>query len=194
MMREFMVAGLAVASLLVAGSALADGTGLGQSGQLAISSDLQLSIESTKSKPPSGPSPDATTTITIQPAADYFVTDGLSVGGFVGYTSTSQSGAKSHAIGIGPRVGYALPISDQLAFWPRLGLAYYSVSFDVAGMSVSGSKMTMDVYAPLEIIPADHFFIGIGPMFSTDLSSKAESQDYDKDTTFGVTTQLGGYF
>jgi len=196
-MRKMMVAGLAVASLFVAASAMADGDSLGAQGQIAISSDLQLSFTSSKDKPPQGDAGDATTTIVVQPALDYFVMDNLSIGGWVGYASSSQGDAKNSAFGLGPRVGYSIPITETIAFWPKLGVGYYSVSMDSGqpdSSSVSGNKMTLEVFAPVAISPAPHFFIGIGPAFQTDLSSKVEGNDANKNTTFGVVTRVGGYF
>jgi hypothetical protein len=42
--------------------------------------------------------------------------------------------------------------------------------------------------------PAPHFFIGGGPMFSTELVSKYESVDQTTFSEFGVQTTVGGYF
>lgn len=200
-MKKFTVACVAFAAVFAfAGTAAAED--LGGEGQIAISSDLQLSFTSTSqslpdSAPEGTPDPDSTTTIVVAPALDYFVAESISIGGQVFYASTSMGDASSSGFGIGPRVGYAIPIGEGLAFWPKLGIAYTSSSYDsgVEGSEKqSGTTMSLEVFAPFAIQPAEHFFVGIGPMLSMDLSNKVEDEDAGKSTTFGVMTQVGGYF
>lgn len=59
----------------------------GGKGQLAISSDAALAIERRSLSGASG----GTTSIQLAPAADYFIVNNLSVGGFVGF-DTSRPG------------------------------------------------------------------------------------------------------
>ncbi len=194
-MKKFTVACVAFASVM-GFVATASAQDLGEEGQLAISSDLQLSFTSTSTKAAAegAEDPDSTTSITIQPAVDYFLMDSLSLGGAIGYQSTSQGDVKSSGILIGPRVGYAIPVGEGMAFWPKLGITYQTMSMDDGTNDMSGNKMSLDVFAPLAIQPAENFFVGIGPVVSMDLSSKIEDEDADKDTTIGITTQVGGYF
>jgi hypothetical protein len=176
----------------------------GKAGQIAISSDLELSFESRSFKEPEGEDPKSLTTIIIAPALDYFVIDGLSVGGQIGYGRQSQGDFSSQLIGIGPRVGYNLGLTDNISIWPRLHFRYAMISTDVqftdpvTGESrtekQSGSKMTVGVDAPILFHPVPHFFVGIGPFFSMDLSSKHEDEDSTKDTAFGLATVVGGWF
>lgn len=194
-MKKFTVACVAFAAVTaMAGTAAADD--LGGAGQIAISSDLQLSFTSTSTKAAAegAEDPDSTTVITLRPALDYFVAESISIGGHLGYTSSSTGDLKSSSISIGPRVGYALPLGEGLAFWPKVGITYATLSFDNGQVDGSGNKMSLDVFAPVAIQPAEHFFIGIGPMVSMDLSSKVEGEDADKQTTIGLMTQVGGYF
>lgn len=58
---------------------------------------------------------------------DYFIIDGLSVGGHLGFGfyvwDNNGPGNGSDAwIALLPRVGYAFSLTDKLDFWPRLGL------------------------------------------------------------------------
>jgi hypothetical protein len=57
-------------------------------------------------------------------AADYFIIDGLSLGGSVGVSYMGQTGGGGDAgqWGILPRIGYAFQITSGLDFWPRLTL------------------------------------------------------------------------
>lgn len=189
-MKKFTVAFVAFAAVVgFAGTASAQ-EALGAEGQIAISSDLQLSFTSTKVTPPEGDAGDAVTAIQIRPALDYFVMESLSLGGHLGYSSVGSGDDKVSGIGVGVRVGYAIPIADMVAFWPKAGIGYQTVSQG----DFSGNKMALEVFAPFAISPAEHFFVGIGPMLSMDLSSKMEGEDAAKTTTYGVMTQVGGYF
>lgn len=189
-MKKFTVACVAFASVMAFAGAASAQEALGEEGQIAISSDLQLSFTSSKSTPPVGDAGDAVTTIVIKPALDYFVMESLSLGGHLGYAQTGSGDDKISGIGVGVRVGYAIPIADMVAFWPKAGIGYQTVSMG----DFSGNKMALEVFAPFAISPAEHFFVGIGPMLSMDLSSKMEGEDANKDTTFGLMTQVGGYF
>lgn len=170
----------------------------GKSGQIAISSDFHLGFSITSYKAPAGTDPESSTDIAIMPALDYFVADSISVGGQLGYASISQGDAKSSDIMIGPRVGYNLGFTDNLSFWPKLGIQYHMTSSKVttpAGSSdASGSRLSLDVFAPVLFHPAEHFFIGLGPTFDMDLMSKVEGEDATKTTSFGLNSVVGGWF
>ncbi|MBX3129868.1 MAG: hypothetical protein KF718_24340 [Polyangiaceae bacterium] len=170
----------------------------GKSGQIAISSDFELSLESRSSKPPQGDAGDSRLTIAIAPALDYFVTDGVSVGGQIAFWRASQGDDSMQMIGIGPRVGYNLGLTETISLWPKVGVRYamLSTKADVGGTTVEsdGSKLTLQAHVPLLIHPAKHFFIGIGPTFEMDLMSKVEDNDGNKDTAFGLASVVGGWF
>lgn len=54
---------------------------------------------------------------------DYFVLDGLSIGGHLGLGFYVPSRGDSAAwVALLPRIGYAFSLSDRVDFWPRLGL------------------------------------------------------------------------
>lgn len=160
----------------------------GESGQMALSSDVALLIQRSSQD---------TTTIQFAPAADYFVARNFSIGGVVllDYTQTNES--DSTRFGIGPRVGYNLAITDMLGVWPKLGFSYShtSASTDVEAdegavltRSVSGDHFTLNLFAPVMFHPVPHFFVGFGPFLDTDLSGN------NKTTTYGGRLALGGWF
>lgn len=69
---------------------------------------------------------------------DYFVADGLSIGGNVGISYNTLSKQASWAIS--PRVGYAFAIGDQLNFWPRLGIGWVGRGdFDTAVITLDAT-------------------------------------------------------
>ncbi len=54
---------------------------------------------------------------------DYFVIDGLSIGGSLGLRYTS-AGTGFFQAGILPRIGYAFALSSSIDFWPRGGIGF----------------------------------------------------------------------
>ena len=181
----------------------------GSAGQIAISVDLpftagapQLSIIHESRSNGGG----SQTAISIAPAADYFIIPNLSIGGIIGVATGTTfvdagvvtiSGDTTTFI-IGPRIGYVLRLTDQLSFWPRLGIEYLHESISTGGNDVSGSKVPLIVDAPVLWHPAPHFFVGAGLLFSTDLSSSVSSgnlsMDASKTTRIGLEAMIGGYF
>ncbi len=162
----------------------------GDKGQIAISSDAALAISHTSLSGVKGSS----TSITIGPAVDYFVIRNLSVGGQLLFNYQSFPNGHSTQFGVGPRVGYNFPVSDLLSVWPKLGLsiAHTSESTDpVPPATDSGSSnntaLQLNVFVPVMLHPAEHFFVGFGPFLDTDLNGDR------KATTFGGKLTLGGY-
>jgi hypothetical protein len=162
----------------------------GRQGQVAVSSDFALSV-STTSHSGGGSSTD----VVLAPALDYFVIDNLSVGGQLSLTWSKNGDWHGTGFGLAPRVGYDVPFADQLSFWPHLALFYAGFS---DSNDTSSTKIGVTVYAPLLLHPAQHFFIGLGPRVSTDLSSRASSHglsgDGDKQTSIALTSTVGGWF
>ncbi len=95
-----------------------------------------------------------TTTLTIEPALDYFIAGGISVGGAVGYTYSGSS-----TVNFGARAGFNQSIAKKISFWPTAGV--YGSFFESNGNS--STTAAAEVYAPFLYHPADHFFLGVGP-------------------------------
>lgn len=146
------------------------------------------------------------TEIKIAPAVDYFVIEGLSIGGFVGLGIRSvKEGSKDPSsetsIAIGPRVGYNFWLSpESLSLWPQLGFVFQTTSLKTEGKDVgSASKMAVVINVPLLIHPAKHFHFGVGPYLMLDVSSKFKdsasgvSADGPKATTFGLVAEIAGW-
>lgn len=164
----------------------------GRKHSLVLSSDAALSIANTSLSGVDGSS----TTITIGPSIDYFVIPNLSLGGTLLFDYTSDPGGHSTRFGIGPRVGYNLPISDLISVWPKAGfsIAHTSVTTDapagVPGASDttrSNDAIALNLFVPFMFHPAPHFFAGFGPFLDTDLSGDA------KATSLGGKLTLGGW-
>ena len=199
-MRRIVLGGLAASVVaLTSQGALAQTAGgtFGGAGQLAIQADLELHFEGTTASNNGGSSSD----ILIQPAADYFVINNLSLGGaltFDNHTDSPGGGGNSTTtttFGVAPRIGYNIPIVDKLSFWPDLFLF-----FDTSSRSNNGgsdSAFGIGLYGPVLFHPVEHFFIGLGPNVSTEFShtfsNNGRSGDAPKITEFGVMLTLGGW-
>jgi hypothetical protein len=191
------------ASLFVAGTAGAQSvsentqvTGpaevFGQKGQIAISSDAALVIQRRTISDVSG----GTTSIQLAPAADYFVIDNLSIGGFIGWDYTTSGDNDSSRFSIGPRVGYNLPFSDLISIWPKAGFSFAHTSNTVTtpgpndsevSVSNSADAFALNLFVPVVFHPVRHFFAGFGPFLDTDLSGDKRA------TVFGGKLTIGGW-
>jgi hypothetical protein len=192
------VAAAALALCLVPSMARAQDADFSKQGHLAISSDANVGLVGTSTNNDGGSS----LKLTLQPAVDYFVIDNLSLGGFVLYSHESSSpgggGPSSHSdtFGVGPRIGYNIPLSDTLSFWPK---AYVQMAYSTAYSGGSSTDMTWDVggYAPLVVHPAPHFFLGLGPYVQTEfantVSANNQSQTGPKTTEYGLQFTVGGW-
>ena len=224
-MRPAILSSLVMtAVVLVPAAARADGPRFGGAGQLAVSDDQPLGSILATGIAPVPPSAESTasfqfasvsdnggsgTSFVVAPAADYFVIGNLSLGANILFGLVSPAhgntgnGISETLFGIAPRVGYNIPISDSLSFWPKVFFGYTTVSSS-GGSTVNGvstnpgfNSTGIGVFAPLMIDPAPHFFLGIGPNFSTQFSSNqtsgSASQSLPKVTQVGLQMTLGGW-
>jgi hypothetical protein len=156
----------------------------GGKGQLAISSDAGLSISTTSQSGGNG----STVNIELGPAADWFVIDHFSVGGFLRLDYTHTPGGHGTSFGIGPRAGYDIPFSALFSVWPKLGFSYSTTSSSVSGQpSVTNNNLALNIFVPVMLHPAPHFFLGFGPAFDVDLTGSI------KTTTIAGRLTIGGW-
>jgi hypothetical protein len=163
---------------------------------------------------------------------DYAVIEHLTLGGSValgfglGGTTEQQIEAgpvvntrktdapRATAIGFAPRVGYVLPLTDILAFWPRAGFGIYSVTAKtdqtdnngvVTTDSVTDTLFSLDLDPELAIVPMEHFFFTAGLLVdvpitgsrSTKTTTGSSSRSVSNDVSLfqlGITASLGGWF
>ncbi|HVJ93588.1 MAG TPA: outer membrane beta-barrel protein [Labilithrix sp.] len=118
------------------------------------------------------------------------------------------------AIGLAPRVGYILPLTDIFAFWPRLGFGFYSMSMStettnnnnvVTTTKLTDTHFSLDVDPQFALVPLEHFFITFGPVVNIPLTgsrtsttitgSTTQETEFDASTFHvGLTAGLGGWF
>ncbi len=136
-------------------------------------------------------------------AADYFVFPHLTLGGaFVvalgvdgtrteerrpsGGQATTRENVRPGAtiLGFAPRVGYVLRLSDQLAFWPRAGFAFYSVHSEreqTNNVGVTSAATETDTIFALDLdpqlvwMPLAHVLLHAGPVANLPLTGSHET-------------------
>jgi hypothetical protein len=182
----------------------------GNAGILAFSSDMNFAFGGHTTSIPNntGDSPSGWE-FAVKPSVDYFVIQGLSVGGFLEYQHSSTStpngltagggtGSTTNTtdtFGVGARVGYNIPIADAFSLWPLLGLGFTTTS---ATGDVGNNAFTVSLFAPFLWHPVSHFFMGIGPYLSTDLAAQQSSGGQTvagpKTTAYGLQFTIGGWF
>lgn len=158
-----------------------DAAGFGEEGQWAFSTEAALGIERTTFSD----SDASSTTLTILPAADYFIIENLSVGGVVGLTYTKSGDSHVTTFRLGPRVGYNFEISRLLSVWPKLGLSFQHVNPEGSGNN--NNAVAINLSAPVMVHPAPHFFVGFGPFVDAALNGD------NRATTWGLRLLLGGW-
>jgi hypothetical protein len=128
------------------------------------------------------------TSIALQPALEYFVVQGLSLGGALVFAHDDPGGGdpSTTSIGVEPTIGYDLSLGDTWSFWPHATVSIISTSSSQGGHSSTASALSL--FAPFLVHPAEHFFFGIGPGLSFDLSGN------NKTTTLFGAFLIGGYF
>ena len=119
-------------------------------------------------------------TLFIQPGLDYFIGNGISVGGVVGFGYTSGSPATT-TVNLGARAGFNQGLNEHVSFWPTIGI-------DGSYLHVTGSTTTaqLEVFAPFLYHVAPHFFLGAGPFLSYYVKG-------GPDTQYGLDFVIGGW-
>jgi hypothetical protein len=130
---------------------------------------------------------------------DYFVIDGLSVGGSLGYLSRTGSGKRTKptetpeeddpsqsAFAFAPRVGYALMFTDMIGFWPRGGFTYWQSKLEdknvnqgtgaVTTSTYKYSALDLNIELPFIFTPAKGFALTAGPVVDYSLMGKVDTE------------------
>ncbi len=152
---------------------------------------------------------------------DYFVIDGLSIGGAFAYTSDKEEGdetvgnnngdlpeEKSSGFAFAPRVGYCFMFNDTVGIWPRGGFTYASGKDETDNpgnapdTSADFSVFDLTLEGMLVITPVPHAGFMVGPTVELPLSGSGEidqgntSQDIDdvKITTIALQAGVFAWF
>jgi hypothetical protein len=186
------VFGALALSLLFTGAAAAQTLGetpaastFGGRGQVAIAGDFSLRFEHT----------DGNNELQIAPALDYFIAPQLSLGGQVFVQYAGDDNFSTTAFGIGPRVGYNIPLAPMFSLFPRAGFTFTHVTSSAGSGSLSVSRsanyLGLFLFAPFLFHPVPHFFIGLGPSLSGPIAGGESSS---RHLTIALESTVGGYF
>ncbi|RYZ41426.1 MAG: hypothetical protein EOO71_12055 [Myxococcaceae bacterium] len=133
--------------------------------------------------------------INLEPAADYFLQQNLSVGA-AAQLALGFGDATIVGLGVLGRVGYNLPLNERVSFWPKVG---FGIHFGHIPDN-SDVSFVLDVYAPILFHVTEHFFVGAGPQMRALISDRgfsfgsSQGNFSGNDVTIGISTTVGGYF
>jgi hypothetical protein len=119
-------------------------------------------------------------TLLIQPGLDYFIGNGISVGGVVGFGFTSGS-PNTTTVTLGARAGFNQGLTEHVSFWPTVG-----IDGSYIHNATSNSTAALEVFAPFLYHVAPHFFLGAGPFLSYLVKG-------GPDTQYGLDFVIGGW-
>jgi len=119
-------------------------------------------------------------TLLIQPGLDYFIGNGISVGGVVGFGYTSGN-PNTTVVNLGARAGFNQGLSEHVSFWPTIG-----IDGSYIHNTTSNSTAALEVFAPFLYHVAPHFFLGAGPFLSYLVKG-------GPDTQYGLDFVIGGW-
>ncbi len=163
----------------------------GDKKQIAIAGNFNIGADQTLGE--YGTSKIESTTLVVAPAADVFVSDRLSLGGQLTYVQSSTSAFFASAdyvsIGLAPRIGYALPLSELWSLYPRV-----SLGDDRALGAIKTVRVTATAFVRVLAHLAQHFFLGAGPFISHVVLDGEYDSDQQIINSHGVRSTIGGYF
>jgi hypothetical protein len=127
-------------------------------------------------------------------AFDWFATDGLSLGGALGYSSDSTDDVTSRELLLAPRIGYAYMFSEVFGVWGRAGVTYQDQELASAKIAMLAGT----VEAELVMVPTANVAITLGPSYDFGLVGKynpdpGAKTDLAQDE-FGFSAGLGVFF
>jgi hypothetical protein len=116
----------------------------------------------------------------IQPGVDYFIGNGISVGGVVGFGFASGT-PNTTTVKLGARAGFNQGLNEHVTFWPTVG-----IDGSYIHNNASSSTAALEVFAPFLYHVAPHFFLGAGPFLSYLVKG-------GPDTQYGLDLVIGGW-
>lgn len=126
---------------------------------------------------------------------DYFVIDGLSLGGSLGVFTMSgefenevmgetvdgDTGSVNGFL-LAPRVGYAFMFNDTFGIWPRGGITFLHAGREADNNDeASSSVWALTIEAPLVIAPLPHVAFTVGPTLDLGVTGSTEVNPAEPD-------------
>lgn len=169
----------------------------GDQGQVAIVQGTTLAVSYVSERYSDAQDPEPFFGFGLQLAADYVLAPRLTVGGTFVYSYEHQEPFTLTSISLSARVGYIIRASRRVSLWPQLAFGIVENEFTNADDDFENFGQTRffgAVFAPILFHPADHFFVGAGPVASTDFSNDYDDAAGPLATRLGISTLLGGWF
>jgi hypothetical protein len=121
---------------------------------------------------------------------DYFIGNGLTLGGNIGFVSATSEGFTMTGFLIGARVGYAVRLGHSVTLWPRGGLAF--ALLEPEGNMRGSKTFALSFDVPFAFAPSEGFAFLLGP--TLDLGIVGERGDNDaSELLFGLMIGLCGW-
>jgi hypothetical protein len=115
---------------------------------------------------------------------DYFIDEHLTLGGNLGMFVLGGDGDDTGIL-FGARVGYALRLSHEIAFWPRGGITFASAG--------ENHVFAINLEGMFTLAPADNWAVLLGPVLDLGLAGESGEDDYS-EILFGVMVGMIGWF
>jgi hypothetical protein len=150
--------------------------------------------------------------VRVLPSLDYFVARNFSIGAglivaYQDYDTDTSFKSTSTTLGVQAGAGYNVPLGSLLSWWPQAHFGFASVHTSVEGIiPLSGTTTFIPVDSstdekllvasadlPLLIHPAEHFFFGLGPTGSIDLTHAVSSRQ-QRNFYVALSSVVGGWF
>lgn len=131
---------------------------------------------------------------------DYFVSDGISLGGFAGYasrsgehedapaggTSSTEDLPTARLVMLGGRGGYFHPLSDKTGLWVFAGLSYVSTNSKVGEDELGVSAFYVNLEADLALRIAGQTHVLVGGFFDGTLSGSVSRKQGGTESSAGI--------
>jgi hypothetical protein len=121
---------------------------------------------------------------------DYFVTDGFTLGGNIGFFTHTLDGTTFTGFLLALRAGYALRLGHAVSLWPRGGLSFMLLDRENAPHDVHLFTVTLE--APFMFALTEGFAITAGPVLDLGFAGEDVGITY-RDLLFGVMIGLSGW-
>jgi len=131
----------------------------------------------------------SSTALDVRPSFDVFLSQRLTLGGeasFVVQWSTTEGAGGSgkstaYLLSALPRIGYYLPLSDSVAFWPRVsvGGSYARTTRDSAALGANADSVAFRTNVDLDLAVAltKHLALLAGPRLSATIAGAVTGDD-----------------
>lgn len=151
----------------------------------------------------------AQTDVSFGPGLDVFVVRRLSLGlalsvRYTHVTSDTGSETTRASFSVGPRVGYVIPLTEKLSFWPTLSVGFSNTReqrpgrVDPQAADASWSGLWLGAYAPILVHLRPRVFVGFGPTIFRDFAGATQPDGPistgTKSTAIGAALVVGGFW